>query len=50
MNAQNNFLILIHEVPLRDVGVWCAMSAARITGPITCGACSTVKGIVLSVH
>jgi hypothetical protein len=28
--------MLIHKVELRDIkfGVWCAMSATRITGPI----------------
>jgi hypothetical protein len=28
--------MFIHEVPLRDVkfGVWCAMSATRIIGPV----------------
>jgi len=28
--------MLVHEVPIDDVkvGVWCAMSASRITGPI----------------
>jgi len=25
------------------VGVWCAMSAGKIAGPNTCGACSRIK-------
>jgi len=42
VNPQNNRYeseenpVLVYEVPIDDVkvGVWCAMSASRITGPI----------------
>jgi hypothetical protein len=35
-SQSNRLIMLIHEIPLRDmkVGVWCAMSAVRIIGPI----------------